>query len=73
MTDYERGYYYGIYRKRVHDDQMLSQKILGILISVMGIVMQVIVGEFEFTIMSSWIVVTGVFLILTRKNYIKGD
>lgn len=73
MSDYERGYYYAIYKKRVHDDQMLSQKILGVFFAVMGICMQIAVGMFEFAIASAWIVATGIFLIVTRKNYCKGE
>lgn len=71
MSDYERGYYYGLYKKRVHDDQMLSQKILGVIIAACGIMMQILVGMFEFTVASAYIVAVGIYLILTRKNYVK--
>lgn len=71
MSDYERGYYYGLYRKRVQEDQMLSQKIFGITLSVLGILLQIMVGLFEFSIMSAWIVAAGIFLIVTKKNYVK--
>lgn len=73
MTDYERGYYYGIYKKRVYDDEMLSQKILGILISAIGIILQIMVGMVEFAIASLWIVAMGLFLIMTKENFLKGD
>lgn len=69
MSDYERGLYYARYKAAVRKDQMLSQKILGFVIAVIGIAMQIGVGVFEFAIMSSWIVVTGIYLILTRKLY----
>jgi len=71
MSDYERGYYYSLYKKRVHDDQMLSQKILGVVISAIGIAMQIMVGIFEFAIASSYIVAVGLYLIVTKKNYVK--
>ena len=71
MSDFQRGYYYGLYRKRVYDDQMLSQKILGVMITVIGIMMQVMVGTFEFILASAWIFSAGIYLILTRKNYVK--
>lgn len=71
MTDYQRGYYYGLYKKRVYDDQMLSQKILGIIIAAIGIAMQIMVGLFEFAIASAYIVFVGIYLIVTRKNYAK--
>ena len=71
MSDYERGYYYSLYKKRVYDDQMLSQKILGVVIAAIGIAMQIMVGLFEFAIASAYIVVMGIYLILTRKNYVK--
>ena len=69
MSDYERGLYYARYKAAVRRDQMLSQKILGILIAVIGIAMQICVGMFEFALMSAWIVATGIYLILTRKLY----
>lgn len=69
MSDYERGYYYAKYKAAVRKDQMLSQKILGVLIAVTGIIIQIGVGMFEFAIMSAWIVVTGIYLILTKKLY----
>lgn len=71
MSDYERGYYYAKYRAAVWRDQMISQKILGVLIAACGIMMQIIVGMFEFTIASAYIVIVGIYLILTRKNYVK--
>lgn len=73
MSDYERGYYYGIYKKRVHDDQMLSQKILGFLFAVCAIFMQIIAGTIEFILVTSMIIGTGIWLILTRKNFMKGE
>ena len=71
MSDYERGYYYAIYKKRVHNDQMLSQKILGVFMAAAGIMMQIMVGVFEFALVSAWAVATGIYLIVTRRNYIK--
>ena len=73
MSDYERGYYYGLYKKRVHDDQMLSQKLYGLFFAVMGIIIQVMVGVFEFIMASIWIIGMGIYLILTRKNFMKGE
>lgn len=73
MSDYERGYYYGLYKKRVYKDQILSQKLYGLFFAVMGIIIQVMVGVFEFIMASIWIIGMGIYLILTRKNYMKGE
>ena len=70
MTDYQRGYYYGLYKKRVHDDQMLAQKLIGVMFAVIGIGMQFTVGMIEFFLASAWIIVMGLYLILTRKLYL---
>ena len=71
MTDFQRGYCYGIYRKRVHNDQMLSQKLYGIFFSVMGTVLQAMVGTFEFILASACVMAMGIYLILTKRNYMK--
>ena len=70
MTDYQRGFYYAKYKAAVRRDQMLSQKILGLIITVIGIAMQFTVGLIEFFLASVWIIVMGLYLILTRKLYI---
>lgn len=70
MTDYQRGFYYAKYRAAVRRDQMLSQKILGLIITVIGIAMQFAVGLIEFFLASAWIIVMGMYLIVTRKLYL---
>ena len=67
MDDFQRGFYYAKYKAAVRRDQMIEQKMLGIFFAVMGILMQLYVGEIEFILESSWILTFGFYLILTKK------
>ena len=71
MSDYERGICYARYRKEVHRQQMLEQKIYGIIISIGAIVIQAVTGMFEIGLFTAWMLVAGMWLIVSKKNYLK--
>jgi len=68
MSEYERGICYAKYRREVRRQQMQAQKLIGIMLCIVGILFQTVVGIFEVSLLTLHIMFAGLWLITTKRN-----